>query len=60
MDAAGKVFTSQSGVVNEALYGAGGKALTIAQSGGHPSSVVKVEWSVTDKKGNKIVIQKLP
>lgn len=52
--------TNQSGAVNETLYGADGKALTMTPSGGYPAGVVKVEWSVTDKKGNKIVIQKLP
>jgi len=52
--------TKQSGAVTETLYNASGAILRMTPSGGYPAGVSMVEWSVTDTKGTRVVIQKLP
>jgi len=51
--------TNQSGTINETLYDAAGKVMTMTPSGSYPVGITRVEWSVTDKKGARAIIQKL-
>jgi flagellar hook assembly protein FlgD len=52
--------TNQSGTVSETIYDAAGKVLSMTPSGGYPAGVARAEWSVTDKKGTRVIIQKIP
>jgi RHS repeat-associated protein len=52
--------TSQSGSVFQTVYDAKGNVLTQTSSGGYSGTPTKAEWHVNDKKGNKVVIQKIP
>ena len=58
--AAHAAATPQAGPINETLYNSAGKVMTMTPQGSYPAGVTKVEWSVTDKSGNLIIIQKLP
>jgi RHS repeat-associated protein len=58
--AAHAAATPQAGPINETLYNSAGKVMTMTPLGGYPAGVTKVEWSVTDKNGNRTIIQKLP
>ncbi len=51
--------TNQSGTVSETIYDAAGKVLSMTPSGGYPAGVARAEWSVTDKKGTRFIIQKI-
>lgn len=51
--------TKQSGDIDERIYDAVGKQLQTTPSGGYPAGVKSVDWSVKDKSGNVVVIQKL-
>ncbi|WP_172805236.1 RHS repeat domain-containing protein [Aquiflexum balticum] len=51
--------TKQSGSIFERIYDASGKEMKMAPSGGYPAGVKSADWYVKDKKGNKVVIQKV-
>ena len=51
--------TKQSGRVYERIYDASGREMQMLPGGGYPQGVNSADWYVKDKKGNKIVIQKL-
>ncbi len=52
--------TPQSGIVTQTAYGAYGTILPATSKGTYNYSVQRVEWSVTNTSGQRIVIQKLP
>ncbi|MBS1633033.1 MAG: RHS repeat-associated core domain-containing protein [Bacteroidetes bacterium] len=67
-NAAGSVYptahnikaTKQSGPVSETIYDAAGRVLSMTPSGGYPAGIARVEWSVINTAGVRVIIQKLP
>ena len=51
--------TNQSGLIFQRIYDASGKELQMLSTGAYPEGVRSADWYVSDKKGNKIVIQEL-
>lgn len=51
--------TKQSGKIYERIYDASGKEMQIQSDGSYPAGVRSADWYVNDKKGNKVIIQKL-
>jgi len=51
--------TKQSGSIFERIYGTSGKEMQMNPDGSYPTGVWSADWYVTDKKGNKFVIQEL-
>ncbi|PGH37648.1 MAG: hypothetical protein CRN43_19860, partial [Candidatus Nephrothrix sp. EaCA] len=43
----------------ERIYGTSGKEMQMNPDGSYPTGVRSADWYVTDKKGNKVVIQEL-
>ena len=52
--------TNQSGTIYETVYNALGIILNVLPTGGYPPGAASAEWHVNDKKGNKVIIQKIP
>jgi len=51
--------TPQSGPVSETLYNAQGNVMQMLPNGQYPRGVSRVEWSVQNSSGNRVIIQTL-
>ncbi|MEM7550015.1 MAG: RHS repeat-associated core domain-containing protein [Bacteroidota bacterium] len=58
-DKAHKRATNQSGSIFERIYDGAGKELQMLPGNVYPSGVKSADWYVNDKKGNKVIIQRL-